>query len=101
MSAATVEATVEPAPERKATPTLAEAEATAMQLPLEERLTLADRLIDSGAPRTPKGEEGLSSVLARRLREVETGEVELIPWEEHQQRVEEALQEAREERAAR
>lgn len=76
-------------------------EAAAMQLPLGTRLALADRLIDSGAPKTPPGEADLSSVLRERIRQVESGEVKLVPWEVAQERVREKVRQDREARSAR
>ena len=56
----------------------------AFELPESDRATLAGLLIESleEAPADPGVEEAWDEVAERRWREIESGAVETIPWEE-------------------
>jgi putative addiction module component (TIGR02574 family) len=65
----------------------------AMTLPETERVSLADRILDSVSP-----EEGVQlhpawkEEIRRRLAQIDSGEVTPIPWEEVKRRAWEALE---------
>ncbi|MCY1054959.1 addiction module protein [Nannocystis sp. SCPEA4] len=55
----------------------------AMALPPEQRRELAERLLDSvQEPSSPEIEEAQYQEVLRRLRDIEEGKEELIPWEQ-------------------
>lgn len=53
----------------------------ALQLPVKARVDLAGRLLHSLDDPPDEGvEEAWAAEIARRMREVETGKVKLVPW---------------------
>jgi putative addiction module component (TIGR02574 family) len=64
----------------------------ALSLPLEERADLAASLLDSlEGPGDPDVEEAWAHEVERRIRDVETGRVKLIPWAEARRRLRQTL----------
>jgi putative addiction module component (TIGR02574 family) len=59
-----------------------EVESAALQLPQEARARLAARLIESLEEEDDEVERAWAEEIARRVREIDAGEVELIPGEQ-------------------
>lgn len=57
----------------------------AMELDDDEREELADRLYDSVARETPEWEAAWLAEAKRRMVEIDTGDVEAVPWSEARQ----------------
>lgn len=57
----------------------------ALQLTLQERAQLAADLLDSLPPPQLPTEEEVADILARRIEEIDSGKVTMIPWEEVRQ----------------
>lgn len=57
----------------------------AMELDDDEREELADRLYDSVACETPEWEAAWLAEAKRRMVEIDTGDVEAVPWSEARQ----------------
>jgi putative addiction module component (TIGR02574 family) len=54
----------------------------AMSLPAQARLALADELLDSvEGPEDPEWAKAWAAEIGRRVQEVESGQVQTIPWE--------------------
>ena len=64
--------------------------AAALALPEDDRLELADRLIESlDGPPDDDVERAWADEIARRLEEVRSGKVVTVPWEEVRKRLQE------------
>ena len=63
----------------------------ALALPVEDRATLANRLYDSLAPEDTEVERAWAIEIERRVREIESGEAELIDGEKVMAEVRELL----------
>lgn len=54
----------------------------ALQLPVQERAALASRLLASLDERVDEGVDAAwDQEIAKRLKEIDSGEVEMVPWE--------------------
>jgi putative addiction module component (TIGR02574 family) len=65
----------------------------ALQLPIEARAALADSLLDSLDSEVEAGaEDAWRDEICRRLQEIDSGAVKLIPWQDAQRRLRTRLQ---------
>ena len=65
----------------------------ALHLPIEARAALADSLLDSlDAEVDPNAEEAWRDEMYRRLQEIDSGSVQLIPWHDAKRRLRARLQ---------
>ena len=65
----------------------------ALHLPIEARAALADSLLDSlDAEVDPNAEEAWRDEMYRRLQEIDSGSVQLIPWRDTKRRLRARLQ---------
>jgi putative addiction module component (TIGR02574 family) len=73
--------------------TPAELLSEALHLPIEARAALADSLLDSlDAEVDANAEEAWRDEIYRRLQEIDSGAVQLIPWHDAQRRLRARLQ---------
>jgi putative addiction module component (TIGR02574 family) len=65
----------------------------ALHLPIEARAALADSLLDSlDAEVDADAEEAWRDEICRRLQEIDSGAVKLVPWQDAQRRLRARLQ---------